>query len=211
MSPIGPKDRPTDGSASCHPCESPCWRPIGAPSAPIGANGVAWELSVCKGSGIGHFRGSGRPRGPRETLPKGGGPRPPPFGRVSGAPGAAQTHKMTDFRSLKVLEVFVAIQSAVMRATQQKCSHESQISPINGAEIVARHSCRAARQTPRSSAIVGAVNFTSVAIRDRPRSRPGGHRNERFPAPFPPHPSKVQLHTSLRTSARTYRTYPKRG
>jgi hypothetical protein len=32
------------------------------------------------------------------TLPKGGGFRPPPFARFSGAPGAAQTPKMTDFR-----------------------------------------------------------------------------------------------------------------
>jgi hypothetical protein len=33
------------------------------------------------------------------TLPKGGGLRPPPFGRVPGAAGAAQTPNMTDFRS----------------------------------------------------------------------------------------------------------------
>ena len=37
--------------------------------------------------------------GAPETLPKGGGLRPPPFGRVSGAPGAAQTPKMADLRS----------------------------------------------------------------------------------------------------------------
>jgi hypothetical protein len=38
--------------------------------------------------------------GAPETLPKGGGLRPPPFARVSGGPGAAQTPKMTDFRLL---------------------------------------------------------------------------------------------------------------
>ena len=39
--------------------------------------------------------------GAPESLAKGKGRSPPPFGRVSGAPGAAQTPKMTDFRSLK--------------------------------------------------------------------------------------------------------------
>ncbi len=34
------------------------------------------------------------------TLAKGGGRSPPPFGRGSGAPGATQTPKMTDFPSL---------------------------------------------------------------------------------------------------------------
>ncbi len=38
--------------------------------------------------------------GAPETLAKGGVRGPPPFGRASGAPGAAQTPKMTDFRSL---------------------------------------------------------------------------------------------------------------
>jgi hypothetical protein len=37
--------------------------------------------------------------GTPETLAKGGGVRPPPFGRVSKAPGAAQTPKMADFQS----------------------------------------------------------------------------------------------------------------
>ena len=40
--------------------------------------------------------------GAPETLPKGGGLRPPPFARVPGAPGApraAQTPNVTDFRS----------------------------------------------------------------------------------------------------------------
>ncbi len=41
--------------------------------------------------------------GASETLPKGVGLRPPPFARVSGAPGAAQTPKMTDLRFLFVL------------------------------------------------------------------------------------------------------------
>ncbi len=38
--------------------------------------------------------------GALETLQKGGGLCPPPFWRVSRAPGAAQTPKMTDFQSL---------------------------------------------------------------------------------------------------------------
>ena len=33
----------------------------------------------------------------RETIPKGGGRRPPQFGKVSGAPGAAQTPNIDDF------------------------------------------------------------------------------------------------------------------
>jgi hypothetical protein len=36
--------------------------------------------------------------GGRETLSKGGGLRPPPFGRVSRPPGAAQAPKIDDFR-----------------------------------------------------------------------------------------------------------------
>ncbi len=35
-------------------------------------------------------------------MAKGGGQSPQPFGRVSGAPGAAQTPNMTDFRPLKI-------------------------------------------------------------------------------------------------------------
>ncbi len=38
--------------------------------------------------------------GAPETIPLGGWLRPPPFGRVSGARGATQTPKMTEFRSL---------------------------------------------------------------------------------------------------------------
>ncbi len=36
------------------------------------------------------------------TRAKGGVRSPPPFGRASGAPGAAQTPKMADFRSVKI-------------------------------------------------------------------------------------------------------------
>jgi hypothetical protein len=39
--------------------------------------------------------------GSPETLQKGGGGRPPPFAWVSGAPGAAQAPKITDFQSFK--------------------------------------------------------------------------------------------------------------
>ncbi len=38
--------------------------------------------------------------GALETIQKRGGRSPPPFARVSGAPGAAQTPKMTDFQYL---------------------------------------------------------------------------------------------------------------
>ena len=41
-----------------------------------------------------HFGGLGGPRGPGDPA-KGGGRSPPPFGRVSGAPGAARTPQMT--------------------------------------------------------------------------------------------------------------------
>ena len=47
------------------------------------------------------FSGSGWHRAALETIPNGGGLRPPPFGMVSRPPGAAQTPKMTDFRVLK--------------------------------------------------------------------------------------------------------------
>jgi hypothetical protein len=43
--------------------------------------------------------------GASEALPKGGGLRPPPCARVSGAPGAAQTPKTTDFRPLTSYKV----------------------------------------------------------------------------------------------------------
>ncbi len=50
--------------------------------------------------------------GAPDTLPKGGGVLSPPFGRVYRAPGAAQTPKMTDFRSLNKRTFFLATQSA---------------------------------------------------------------------------------------------------
>ncbi len=40
--------------------------------------------------------------GAQEALPKGGGRSPPPFGRASRVPGAAQTPKMTEFRNFKI-------------------------------------------------------------------------------------------------------------
>jgi hypothetical protein len=49
--------------------------------------------------------------GAPETLAKGGGRSPPPFGRASEAPGAAQTPKMTDFRP-SLFKIFIALQSA---------------------------------------------------------------------------------------------------
>ncbi len=42
--------------------------------------------------------------GALETLQKGGGRSPPPFARVSGASGAAQTPKMTDLRPLNIFK-----------------------------------------------------------------------------------------------------------
>ncbi len=50
--------------------------------------------------------------GAPETLPKGGGLRPPPFARVSRGPGAAQTPKMTDFRSLRIFKFYSYVQNA---------------------------------------------------------------------------------------------------
>ena len=38
-----------------------------------------------------------RAPGATETIPKGGGLRPPPLGTVFGAPGAVQTSKIDDF------------------------------------------------------------------------------------------------------------------
>ncbi len=50
----------------------------------------------------GHFGGLGGPGGPaRKPFQKVGGEAPPPSGMVSAAPGAAQSPKMTGFRSLK--------------------------------------------------------------------------------------------------------------
>jgi hypothetical protein len=51
--------------------------------------------------------------GARETLAKGWGRSPPPFGRVSGAPGAAQTLKMTDFRPLTNLKFPPKVQPVI--------------------------------------------------------------------------------------------------
>ncbi len=65
------------------------------------------------------FRGSGRPRGPRRPFQNVGGLRPPPFARVSGAPGAAQTFKMTDFRSLIKKHI----------CSHPRCSHVSERVP----------------------------------------------------------------------------------
>ncbi len=47
-----------------------------------------------------------------EALSKDGGLRPPLVGRASGAIGASQTPKMTDFRPLTNFGKFIAIQSA---------------------------------------------------------------------------------------------------
>ena len=47
------------------------------------------------------FSGSGRPRAARKPLKKCGGRSPSPFRRVSRPPGAAQTPKIDDFRSVE--------------------------------------------------------------------------------------------------------------
>ena len=44
------------------------------------------------------FVGSGRPRRSQKNITKGGGRSHPPFGKVFGAAGAAQTFKIDDFR-----------------------------------------------------------------------------------------------------------------
>ena len=64
---------------------------------PIRGCTLAGNLEFFKDPEIGHCGGPGA----RETLPKGAGRRPTPFGMVSRAPGAAQTPKMADFRVLK--------------------------------------------------------------------------------------------------------------
>ncbi len=58
---------------------------------------VLKQIKDRKSAIFGVWAGSGAP----ENRPKGGGRSPPPFGRVSGAPGAAPTLKMTDFRPLE--------------------------------------------------------------------------------------------------------------
>ncbi len=72
---------------------------VGGRSGLLPPGNPSGNFENVKGSDIGHFRGLGGPGGPG-TLAKGGGRSPPPFGGVSGAPGAAQTHKMADFRPL---------------------------------------------------------------------------------------------------------------
>ncbi len=67
---------------------------VGAPGRPQGA----WKWLQLMWLKFEVFRG---PVGVLETLPKGGGRSPPPSGMVSGAPGAAQTPKMTEFQPLK--------------------------------------------------------------------------------------------------------------
>jgi hypothetical protein len=52
--------------------------------------------------------------GARDTIPKGGGRSPPPFGRASGAPGATQTPKVADFRSFKKLKNYLPQYSHVI-------------------------------------------------------------------------------------------------
>ncbi len=58
-----------------------------------------WEgILTCLRVGNRSFWGSGRPPGAPETLPKGGGQSPPPFGGLSKTPGAARTSKTDDSR-----------------------------------------------------------------------------------------------------------------
>jgi hypothetical protein len=82
-------------------------RLLNSPGGYQGAPYVAalWFGKFCKKhQRIGHrpFLGSGRPRGTGKPFRKVGGEAPPPFARVSGVPGAAQTTKMTDFQSLTI-------------------------------------------------------------------------------------------------------------
>jgi hypothetical protein len=62
------------------------------------------NLYFLKGSEIDHFGGLGGP-GESGDPSKRRGMKPPPFGRVSGAPGAAQTHKRTESRPLSNVKV----------------------------------------------------------------------------------------------------------
>ena len=70
----------------------------------LGDVAALWEISFkfLRVSEICHFGGLGGPRatGPRMPFRLVGGEAPPPFGRVSLAPGPTETPKMTDFRSL---------------------------------------------------------------------------------------------------------------
>ncbi len=78
--------------------QTPNNRRFPVPSLKTETYGTSGRCSAtfCYFSGfLGHrLWGSGR----RGTLPKGGGRSPPPFGRVSRPPGAAQTPKVDDFR-----------------------------------------------------------------------------------------------------------------
>ena len=58
--------------------------------------------------------------GAPETLPKGGGLRPPPFGRVSGALGAAQTPNMADLRPFTKFEITSQSAASVMQCSSAR-------------------------------------------------------------------------------------------
>jgi hypothetical protein len=74
---------------------APTWEGFG-----IKATTVSWLHFDEKSAILGVWVAPGAP----EILAKGRGRSPPPFGRVSRAPGAAQTPKMTDFRPLQHLK-----------------------------------------------------------------------------------------------------------
>ena len=66
-----------------------------------------------------------------------GGFAPPPFARVSGAPGAAQTSKMTDFRPFKKIKFLPKVQprrDPEQAATRAHVDHDNaQIATCTGA------------------------------------------------------------------------------
>ena len=96
---------------------------IGRPESTLSWLHFGWLkeiLEFVKDPEICHFGGLGGPGGPGNPA-KRRGAKPAPFGRVSRAAGAAQTHKMADFRVLKKI-----------LNSRPKCSHVAENVPKTG-------------------------------------------------------------------------------
>ncbi len=65
--------------------------------------------------------------GAPETRSKGGGRSPPPFGRISGAPGAAQTPKMTDFRPSTNYKIPSQSTATIWRGARQLAHRRTEV------------------------------------------------------------------------------------
>ncbi len=68
--------------------------------------------------------------GAPEILAKGGGRSPPPFGKVSGAPGAAQNPKMNDVRPLQNLQFRIKVQPRRCEIKAKTRANEAQSEAI---------------------------------------------------------------------------------